>query len=305
MVNLELQPTSYDIWSKKHRLSTYDGTFIDDSVNDMFWRVANALAVNEDDKEYWIQEFYNVMLRGCFPAGRILSNAGAEKYKPGTTLINCVVASNIEDSLDNILNVAYENGMTLKTGAGIGFCFSTIRPAKAFVNGVNAHTSGPLSFADIYDKTCFTISSAGGRRGSMMMTFAVTHPDVFEVIAAKREDGRLRQFNISLLITDEFITAVRKNLDWKLYFPLHKNEPQNDTFETLWAEWPIKNYPDYEYNEHGLVLCKVYKTVRALDLWNAIMRSNYDYSEPGFILIDKINRENNLWFIENIIATNP
>lgn len=749
-LTINLQPTSENIWDAKHRLKDEFGNPIDLTINDTFKRVAKALSVNEREPEYWENEFYRIMKNGCTPGGRILSNAGSSQYKPNTTLINCVVASNIEDSLDSILNVALENGKTLKTGAGIGFCFSTIRPKGSYVKGVGAcftpetkifdsnfnaisfkelklkldnnekiytyscapdgkiytskilkcwitktsknivevildnnkkirctpdhkfmlkdgtykeakdlkssdslmpiyfkeityennlkrrvikcnktnswnyayhlsgehedskisdeiktnnlqlhhidlnslndyptnillmdssdhhslhfkkinndrnnlskillasnggialwekiksnpnkfkkevlenrigfhsstwdenrrnlqkevakntickennikervkkyksyindnpeafselqsirgttkvknhinklislmksnnitlthtnfnkiskdnlfgnayilfdkavknyptlfnefiddtyksklsfiekrlqtcinnsitelknenvpinkinlqnkiatkyspgscswktikyvypffedilstynhsiisvnnvelekevelydlevdseyhnfcldsgifvhnSTSGPLSFADIYDKICFTISSAGGRRGSMMLTFHVFHPDVYDVIKAKREDGRLRQFNISLLITDDFIYAVKKNYTWDLYFPIHKDDPHlTDNDKLIYADWPIKNCADYSYREDGKVLCKIYNTVNARHLWDTIMEANYNYAEPGFILIDKVNRENNLWFCENIVATNP
>lgn len=302
---MKLQPTSENIWDLKHRLKDEFGNPVDLTLEDTFKRVASTLANQEYDFEKWEKEFFQIIKNGCFPAGRILANAGSSQYKPNTTLINCVVASNIEDSLDSILNVALENGTTLKTGAGIGFCFSTIRPKGAFVKGVGANTSGPLSFADIYDKICFTISSAGGRRGSMMLTFHVFHPDVYDVIKAKREDGRLRQFNISLLITDEFMNAVKTNSSWDLYFPIHKDDPHlQETDRTIYADWPIKD-PNYNYRNDGKVLCKIYKTVDAVHLWDTIMTANYNYAEPGFILIDKINRENNLWFCEQIIATNP
>ena len=304
---LDLQPSSHEIWSNKHRLSNYDGTYIDQNLDDNFERVAKNLASLEKDSGYWEEQFIGIMQRGCFPAGRILANAGAQEYKAGTTLINCVVSSDIRDSLDHILDVVHEFGTTLKTGAGIGACFSTIRPSGSFVKGVNAHTSGPLSFSDIFDKTCFTISSAGGRRGSMMLTFHVWHPDIFNVIQAKKEDGRLRQFNISILITDEFMEAVKNDKDWELYFPVHKNDPTWNDIDTklIYKDYPIKDDENYTYNEIGETLCKVYKVVKARDVWNEIMRSNYDYAEPGFIMIDKINRENNLYFCELIIATNP
>ena len=307
MLDLELQPSSHEIWSMKHRLSDFHGNYIDKDPDDNYLRVAKNLASLEDDPKHWENEFFQIMRNGCIPAGRILSNAGAQEYKPQTTLINCVVGSDIRDSLEHILNVVHEFGTTLKTGAGIGDCFSTIRPSGSFVKGVNAHTSGPLSFADIFDKTCFTISSAGGRRGSMMLTFHVWHPDIYDVIQAKKEDGRLRQFNISILITDDFIEAVKNDDDWELYFPIHKNDPKKNDLDTvlLYKDYPIKDDPNYTYNELGETLCKVYKVVKARDIWNKIMRSNYDYAEPGFIMIDKINRENNLYFCEQIIATNP
>ena len=148
---------------------------------------------------------------GAYPAGRIISNAGASKYKPATSTINCTVSGTIEDSMTGILGSVHQAGLTLKAGCGIGYEFSTLRPSGAYVAGAGATTSGPLSFMDIFDRTCFTVSSAGGRRGAQMATFDVSHPDVLEFIKAKREDGRLRQFNLSLLISEEFINCVVKD----------------------------------------------------------------------------------------------
>jgi ribonucleoside-diphosphate reductase alpha chain len=245
---------------------------------------------------------------GAIPAGRITSNAGAREHKPATSTINCTVSGTVEDSMANILDKVHEAGLTLKAGCGIGYEFSTLRPKGAYVSGAGAYTSGPLSFMDIYDKMCFTVSSAGGRRGAQMATFDIGHPDVMDFIRAKREDGRLRQFNLSLLITTEFMDAVRNNADWKLAFPLDRNELEGgidlqDTSQVIWREWPYKG--DYIANNAGLVACKVYKTVPAQRLWDMIMTSTYDFAEPGFILIDKVNEMNNNWFCENIRATNP
>ncbi|HHC73154.1 MAG TPA: adenosylcobalamin-dependent ribonucleoside-diphosphate reductase, partial [Thiotrichales bacterium] len=191
----------------------------------------------------------------------------------------------------------------------IGYEFSTLRPKGAYVSGAGAYTSGPLSFMDIYDKMCFTVSSAGGRRGAQMATFDVGHPDVMDFIRAKREDGRLRQFNLSLLITDEFMEAVERDAPWRLAFPLDPREVEDggvdldDPEQVIWREWPLSE--GYISNEEGLVACKVYRTIRARRLWDVIMSSTYDYAEPGFILIDQYNEMNNNWFCENIRATNP
>jgi len=201
-----------------------------------------------------------------------------------------------------------EAGMTLKAGCGIGYDFSTLRPRGAYVSGAGAHTSGPLSFMDIYDSMCFTVSSAGGRRGAQMGTFDVRHPDVLEFIKAKREDGRLRQFNLSLLITEDFIEAVKADADWHLAFPIRENELEDDIDlddpnQVVWRTWPTTD--SLVHNDAGLVACKVYKTLRATRLWNLIMSSTYDFAEPGFILIDKVNEQNNNWWCESIRATNP
>ena len=238
-----------------------------------------------------------------------MSNAGSMEYKPATSTINCTVSGSIQDSMSGILDKVTEAGLTLKAGCGIGYEFSTLRPKGAYVTGAGAFTSGPLSFMDIYDKTCFTVSSAGGRRGAQMATFDVSHPDVEEFIKVKREDGRLRQFNLSLLITNEFIEAVKGDEDWQLVFPLDPSLPEskeidlNDSSKVIWKDW-VKT-EGYLTNEEGQVACKVYKTIPARKLWDLIMASTYDYAEPGFILIDKVNEMNNNWFDENIRATNP
>ena len=173
----------------------------------------------EECREQWYESFLWALRHGAIPAGRVTSNAGALEHKPATSTINCTVSGTIRDSMDDILNKVHEAGLTLKAGCGIGYEFSTLRPRGAYVSGAGAYTSGPLSFMDIYDKMCFTVSSAGGRRGAQMGTFDIGHPDVLEFIRAKRENGRLRQFNLSLLVTDEFMKAVKSDGEWKLAFP--------------------------------------------------------------------------------------
>ncbi len=310
--DIPFQAASVDIWEKKYRLVRKDGVVIDEAIDDTYRRVARALSEVEDSeekREHWGEQFLWALRHGAIPAGRIISNAGAQAYKPATSTINCTVSGIIEDSMDNILEKVHEAGLTLKAGCGIGYEFSTLRPKGAFVAGAGAYTSGPLSFMDIYDKMCFTVSSAGGRRGAQMATFDIGHPDVMDFIRAKREDGRLRQFNLSLLITREFIEAVKANADWQLAFPICEKELEvekldlNDPAQVVWREWPTEN--GYITREDGLTACKVYQTIRAQRLWDVIMASTYDYAEPGFILIDKVNEMNNNWFCENIRATNP
>jgi ribonucleoside-diphosphate reductase alpha chain len=198
-------------------------------------------------------------------------------------------------------------GLLVIHNCGIGYEFSTLRPRGAFVAGAGAYTSGPMSFMDIYDKMCFTVSSAGGRRGAQMGTFDVSHPDVRDFIRAKREDGRLRQFNLSLLITDGFMAAVEKDADWPLVFPINEKEKGDidlkDAAQVVWREWP--QHENYIVRDDGLVACKVYGHIKARHLWDMIMVSTYDYAEPGFILIDRVNEMNNNWWCENIRATNP
>jgi ribonucleoside-diphosphate reductase alpha chain len=305
------QEASLDIWDKKYRLTAKDGTPIDKTMDDTYQRVARALAdvEKEDVREHWYERFLWALRRGAIPAGRVTSNAGALEHKPATSTINCTVSGAIQDSMDNILKKVHEAGLTLKSGAGIGYCFSTLRPRGAYVSGAGAYTSGPLSFMDIFDKMCFTVSSAGGRRGAQMGTFDVGHPDAMEFIRAKRESGRLRQFNLSLLVTDEFIQAVREDREWQLAFPIALKEYETekpdltDITKFLWREWEI--HEGYVVNDEGLVACKIYKTLPARRMWDLIMTSTYDFAEPGFILIDRVNEMNNNWWCENIRATNP
>jgi len=307
--SIPYQEASIDIWDKKYRLTAKDGTPIDRTMDDTYKRVARALAdvEQEEVREHWYEQFLWALRRGAIPAGRVTSNAGAQEHKPATSTINCTVSGTIRDSMDDILGKVHEAGLTLKAGCGIGYEFSTLRPRGAYVSGAGAYTSGPLSFMDIYDKMCFTVSSAGGRRGAQMGTFDVGHPDAMEFVRAKREAGRLRQFNLSLLVTDEFMQAVREDRDWKLAFPVREDETAgqdtSDPARFIWREWPVTE--SYVRNDEGLVLCKVYKTVPAKRMWDVIMSSTYDFAEPGFVLIDRVNEMNNNWWCENIRATNP
>jgi len=312
VLEIDFQTASLDIWDKKYRLKAKDGTAIDETIDDTYKRVARALSDVEETqakRDKWYEDFLWALRRGAIPAGRITSNAGALAYKPATSTINCTVSGTIDDSMDDILAKVHEAGLTLKAGSGIGYEFSTLRGKGAYVSGAGAYTSGPLSFMDIYDKMCFTVSSAGGRRGAQMATFDVGHPDVMEFIRAKREDGRLRQFNLSLLITKEFMEAVKSDIDWQLAFPLTEKEAALDAIDidnaqhVIWRSWPVTH--KYITNDEGLVACKVYRTIKARRLWDSIMASTYDFAEPGFVLIDEMNEMNNNWFCENIRATNP
>jgi len=307
---IPMQEASLDIWDKKYRLKSKSGDIIDQDIDATFQRVARALSSVEKSKqlrEEWFDKFLWALRRGAIPAGRITSNAGALEHKPATSTINCTVSGTIKDSMNGILDKVHEAGLTLKAGCGIGYEFSTLRPKGAYVSGAGAYTSGPLSFMDIYDKMCFTVSSAGGRRGAQMATFEVGHPDVMEFIRAKREDGRLRQFNCSLLITDEFMEAVRDGEDWPLAFPLTETEAAEfdleNAAEVLWRDWPLEE--GYVTRDDGMVACRIFNTVPARRIWDMIMASTYDFAEPGFILVDRINEMNNNWFCENIRATNP
>ncbi|KPK55894.1 MAG: NrdJa, partial [Gammaproteobacteria bacterium SG8_31] len=275
VADIPFQSASVDIWEKKYRLVAKDGTVIDRTMDDTYQRVARALAdVEEEEKrDEWFERFVWALRNGAIPAGRIMSNAGALAYKPATSTINCTVSGIIGDSMDAILGKVHEAGLTLKAGCGIGYEFSTLRPRGAYVSGAGAYTSGPLSFMDIYDKMCFTVSSAGGRRGAQMGTFDVGHPDAMEFIRAKPKEVEL------------------ENIDLE------------DEGQVVWREWPARN--DYVVDDRGRVACKIYKTVPARRMWDVIMSSTYDFAEPGFVLIDRVNEMNNNWFCENIRATNP
>ena len=312
VTEIPFQDASMDIWDTKYRLKSKDGVALDANIDETYQRVAKALSGVETGKaqqEQCYKDFLWALRQGVIPAGRIISNAGALEHKPATSTINCTVSGTIVDSMDDILGKVHEAGLTLKAGCGIGYEFSTLRPKDAYVSGAGAYTSGPLSFMDIYDKMCFTVSSAGGRRGAQMATFDIAHPDVVEFIRAKRENGRLRQFNLSLLITTEFMDAVKNNQPWSFSFPVTEKEAKLDQLDVfnneqiVWREFPVKT--GYVVNDAGLVACKISKTMPARRLWDIIMSSTYDYAEPGFILIDKVNEMNNNWFCENIRATNP
>lgn len=308
---LPMQAASQDIWHTKYQLKTKTGAAVDTDIEGTYERVARALSEVEEEskRESVYKDFKWALKHGVIPAGRIMSNAGAGEHKPATSTINCTVSGTVFDSMDDILLKNHEAGLTLKAGCGIGYEFSTLRPKGAYVAGAGATTSGPLSFMDIFDKMCFTVSSAGGRRGAQMATFDVHHPDVLDFVRAKREDARLRQFNLSLLITEDFIEAVRTDADWQLSFPVTAEEVAedkldlSDTTQFTYRRFPVKT--GYISNKEGLVACRIYNTVKAKFIWDSIMTSTYDFAEPGFILIDKVNEMNNNWYCENIRATNP
>ncbi len=261
-------PIAEQIWDMKYRFKEADGTPLDGTVEDTWRRIARALAVVEKDADHWENEFYGALEDFKFlPAGRITAGAGTARK---VTLFNCFVMGSIPDSMGGIFDMLKEAALTMQQGGGIGYDFSTIRPKGALVTGVAADASGPLSFMDVWDSMCRTIMSAGSRRGAMMATMRCDHPDIEHFITAKSDAARLRMFNVSVLVTDPFMEAVKANGSWDLVFD-----------------------------------GKVYQTVKARDLWNKIMRSTYDYAEPGVIFIDRINKANNLGYCETIAATNP
>ena len=311
--SIPLQQTSQEIWDKKYNLRDEHGNSVDIDVDGNYERVSSALADIEkpEVRHLWKEKFKWALQNGATPAGRIMSNAGATKYKPATSLINCTVSQIIKDSMHGVLDSTMQSGLTLKAGCGIGYEFSTLRPKGAFVSGAGASTSGPLTFMDIFDATCFTVSSAGGRRGAQMGTFAVWHPDVVDFIKAKRQNGRLRQFNLSLLIDDEFMEAVKADGEYKLVFPVTQKNIDRGLVKNelvkkarFWEKEYCKS-EGYIVDAEDNILCEVYETVKASELWNTIMESTYDFSEPGFLLIDRINKYNNNWYCEEIRATNP
>jgi len=261
-------PISESIWDMKYRFKEADGTPIDASVEDSWRRVATALASVEENPSDWEQPFYDALEDFQYlPAGRILAGAGTDR---SVTLFNCFVMGTVPDSIGGIFDMLKEAALTMQQGGGIGYDFSTIRPKGAAVKGVAADASGPLTFMDVWDAMCRTIMSAGSRRGAMMATLRCDHPDIEEFITAKQDAARLRMFNLSVLITDPFMEAVKADKPWDLKFD-------------------------------GVV----YQTVNARDLWNQIMQSTYDFAEPGVIFIDRINNANNLNYCETIAATNP
>ncbi|MGC8527747.1 adenosylcobalamin-dependent ribonucleoside-diphosphate reductase [Acidiphilium sp.] len=263
-----MAPISAQIWDAKYRLKDEAGEPVDRTVEDTWRRVARALAETEREPSSWEAPFYEALRDFRFvPAGRIISGAGTARR---VTLFNCFVMGDIEDDLGRIFAHLREAALTMQQGGGIGYDFSSIRPKGAAVRGVGADASGPLSFMDVWDSMCRTIMSAGARRGAMMATMRCDHPDIEAFIAAKREPGRLRNFNLSVLVTDDFMRAVEADAAWDLMF-------------------------------EG----KVYRTLQARALWEAITRATYDYAEPGVIFIDRINKRNNLYYCETIHATNP
>lgn len=261
-------PIAAQIWDMKYRFKEADGTPIDATVEDSWRRIARDLAKVEKDPAAWEDTFYAALEDFKYlPAGRITAGAGTARK---VTLFNCFVMGTIPDSMSGIFDMLKEAALTMQQGGGIGYDFSTVRPRGADVKGVAADASGPLSFMDVWDSMCRTIMSAGSRRGAMMATMRCDHPDIEHFITAKSDAARLRMFNMSVLITDDFMDAVKADGSFELQF--------GD---------------------------KVYQTVQARDLWNKIMQATYDYAEPGVIFIDRINKANNLSYVEQIAATNP
>jgi ribonucleoside-diphosphate reductase alpha chain len=286
-----LTDISRHVWDAKYRFR--DGDVVHDrTIEDTWRRIARALAsVENTDCETWAQRFYDALADFRFlPGGRIQAGAGTGRR---VTLFNCFVMGIIEDSMDGIFDGLKEGALTMQRGGGVGYDFSTLRPKGTLARSVGSIASGPVSFMRIWDAMCATLLSTGARRGAMMATLRCDHPDVEEFIDAKRDPAMLRRFNLSVLVSDVFMQAVRDGADWALVFPEeHVDEPG----ERVLREWPGAAAP---------VRCRVFRRVPARALWNRLMHATYDYAEPGVLFVDRINRANNLWYREHISATNP
>ncbi len=283
------------IWDTKYRYKDADGTG-DKSIVDTWRRVASALASVESDPKLWQRRFYNTLKGFRFiPGGRIMAGAGTDRK---VTLFNCFVMGNIDDSIDGIFNGLKEGALTMQQGGGVGYDFSTLRPYGTQARQVNRMASGPVSFMRIWDSMCRTLVSSGPRRGAMMATLRCDHPDIEKFINSKRDRHELRNFNISVLVTDEFMEAVQWDQDWPLVFPergLNQNEDKQRR-EIVKRQWS---------GYRRATPCRVFRRVSARSLWEQIIRASYHSAEPGVLFIDRINRLNNLWYRENISATNP
>ena len=293
MINaLFIPDISRHIWNTKYRFR--DGEAIHDrTVEDTWRRIARALAsVEKQDRTAWEQRFYEALTGFRFlPGGRIQAGAGTNRR---VTLFNCFVMGVVEDSMDGIFDALKEGALTMQQGGGVGYDFSTLRPKGATAKSVGTVASGPVSFMQIWDSMCATLLSTGARRGAMMATLRVDHPDIEAFIDAKRDTHVLRHFNLSVLVSDDFMEAVRRDQDWALVFPVEDGVAAEGRI--LRRRWSGHAEP---------VSCRVYQTLRARDLWNKLMRATYEYAEPGVLFIDRINRLNNLWYREHISATNP
>ncbi|MBU3889795.1 adenosylcobalamin-dependent ribonucleoside-diphosphate reductase [Methylosinus sp. KRF6] len=281
---------SHHIWATKYRYTGSDGP--ECTIEDTWRRVASALsAVESQDQSLWRERFFDLLKDFKFlPGGRILAGAGTTR---NVTLFNCFVMGTVEDSMPGIFSALQEGAITMQQGGGIGYDFSTLRPRGMVAKGTGAIASGPVSFMEIWDAMCGAILSTGARRGAMMATLRCDHPDIEEFVTAKRQPGRLRRFNLSVLVTDALMTAVRADDDWPLLFPMTESDAQGDT---ILREWSGQADP---------VPCRVIRRIRARALWDLILRSTYDFAEPGVLFIDRINQLDNLWYRERISATNP
>lgn len=321
------QNISFDIWggeAGKYRLLDNDNKPIENTPQETCDRVSNTLANLEKKSNFWKEQFKSIVGTKFAGGGRIMANVGAEQYKKETSPINCTVMRQIPDSMAGIMQVATDAAMTLKSGCGVGYDFSTIRPKGSHVFGAGAATSGIISFIKIFDTICSTIMSGGGRRGAQMGCLDVSSPEIEDFIIEKRKDGSLRYFNLSVLITDAFMQAVEKDDKWNLWFwekikkqsiKLTKSQIcliKKDDIPYAHADYEYfsfdKDHVEVVYNNctvNDVYAKKIYKTIKAKDLFDLIIKSTYEFWEPGFILIDRANKENNLYFCEFIRCTNP
>lgn len=287
-ISLPAQQISIDVLQEKYMAPG------ESSVEDVYRRVARALASVElpEDRDKWEETFFKNMLAGGIGAGRIMASAGLGNK---ATLINCFVqsvadATNGFDENGNpgIYTALAQAAETMRRGGGVGYDFSSLRPKGSRVNGTNSFASGPCSFIDVFDASCTTVESAGARRGAQMGVMRIDHPDVLDFITAKRQKGRWNNFNVSVGVTDAFMNAVDSDASWDL---VHVAAPSDAQIES-----------GAHRRDDGVW---VYKTVKARDLWGAIMKSTYDFAEPGILFLDNINNDNNLQYCERIAATNP
>lgn len=283
---------AYQVWDAKYRFRDERGVAEQD-IRHSWRRVARAIAeVEPSDQDAWAERFYSILGGFRFlPGGRILAGAGTARR---VTLFNCFVMGLIGDSMDGIFESLKEGAVTMQQGGGVGYDFSTLRPRGSRAQGAGTIASGPVSFMQVWDSMCTALTSSGNRRGAMMATLRCDHPDIEAFIDAKREPGVLRQFNLSIQVSDGLMAAVRADGDWPLLFPLQPGEAAAGRIVA--RHWP---------GHAGPVPCRVVRSLRARELWRRIMRANYDTAEPGVLFVDRINRLNNLWYGETITATNP
>jgi ribonucleoside-diphosphate reductase alpha chain len=282
---------SRHIWDSKYRFRDAEAIH-DQTIEDTWRRIARALASVEREPPAWGARFHAALEGFKFlPGGRIQAGAGTGRR---VTLFNCFVMGVIDDSMDGIFDGLKEGALTMQQGGGVGYDFSTLRPRGTAAKSVGATASGPVSFMTIWDAMCATLLSVGSRRGAMMATLRCDHPDIEDFISAKHERGQLRHFNLSVLVSDAFMEAVRADRDWALVFPVAaRDRTGGEVVERVWS------------GRDGSVPCRVYRRVRARLLWERLMRATYEYAEPGVLFIDRINDENNLNYRERISATNP
>lgn len=289
-------PIAYQVWQARYRYQA-SATEQEQDITDTWRRVARTLSRPEQrDRAHWESAFYELLRDFRFlPGGRILAGAGTGRR---VTLFNCFVMGTIEDSLEGIFSALKEGALTMQQGGGVGYDFSTLRPAGSRARGTGAIASGPVSFMRIWDSMCATLLSTGARRGAMMATLRCDHPDILTFIDAKQDARELRHFNLSVLVTDAFMQAVQADADWPLVFP---DAMLEERAGDAGAATPVRDWPGHDRP----VACRVFRVLPAREVWQRLTRASYDYAEPGVLFIDRINSCNNLWYRERISATNP